>query len=95
MRLKEFEKKALKEIFKNFKGEVYLFGSRLDKNKKGGDIDILIKPAEKLSLEEIVRLQSKYFLLTDTNIDIIQYDENDPFVKEVMRYAKRVDISSL
>jgi len=44
MRLSEKEIKAIKEMFiKHFKkGEIYLFGSRIDDNKKGGDIDLYI-----------------------------------------------------
>ncbi len=95
MRLKEFEKKALKEVFKDFKGEIFLFGSRLDESKKGGDIDILVKTERSLSLEEILKLEGKYFLLTDTSIDIVQYDEKNPFIQEIMKNAKRLDVSSL
>ncbi len=41
IRLDECERKALKKALKDFKREVYIFGSRFDPNKKGGDIDIL------------------------------------------------------
>ncbi|WP_297889377.1 nucleotidyltransferase domain-containing protein [Sulfurihydrogenibium sp.] len=95
MRLFDFEKKALKEVFKDFKGEIYIFGSRLKDDKKGGDIDIILKPQDKLSLQDILKLQAKYYLLTDTEIDIIKYDENNPFVREVMKDAKRIDLSNL
>ena len=44
MRLTPFEIKSIKEsfltIFKN--GKIYLFGSRIDDEKKGGDIDLYI-----------------------------------------------------
>ena len=45
MRLNENEIKSIKETFiKIFKdGEIYLFGSRLDDNIKGGDIDLYIE----------------------------------------------------
>ncbi|EDP74415.1 nucleotidyltransferase domain-containing protein [Hydrogenivirga sp. 128-5-R1-1] len=95
MRLYDFEKKALKRIFEDFDGEIYIFGSRLKNDKKGGDIDIILKPKKKLFLKDILKIQAKYFLLTDTNIDIIQYDENNPFIKEVMKNAKKLDLSSL
>ena len=38
MRLDKIEKEALKKSLMDFKGEVFLFGSRLDDGKKGGDI---------------------------------------------------------
>ena len=45
MRLSEFERKAIVDSIARFddSAEVYLFGSRVDDDKKGGDIDILIK----------------------------------------------------
>lgn len=95
MRLSKKEVEALKEVFKDFEGEIYIFGSRTDDTKKGGDIDILLKPAKELSFEEILKLEAKYFSIMDSDIDILVYDENNPFVKEVMKHAKRVDLSSL
>ncbi len=41
MRLNNNQKNALKQVFGNLQGEVFLFGSRVDMNRKGGDIDIL------------------------------------------------------
>ncbi len=45
MRLTEFQQKTIKESVSIWFGEnssVYLFGSIVDDNKKGGDIDLLI-----------------------------------------------------
>ena len=42
MRLDPIEKEALNHALQNVKGEVFLFGSRVDHSKKGGDIDLLI-----------------------------------------------------
>lgn len=46
MRLKENELKSIKNLFsKVFEhGDLYLFGSRVDDSKKGGDIDLYIVP---------------------------------------------------
>lgn len=95
MRLSEREKEALREVFKNFEGEIYIFGSRLDDTKKGGDIDILLKPTKTLSFEDILRFQAKYFSIMDSDIDIVIYDENNPFVKDIVKHAERVDLSNL
>jgi predicted nucleotidyltransferase len=45
MRLKKYEIEAIENTFlkKFIHGEVYLFGSRVDDNQKGGDIDLYIK----------------------------------------------------
>ncbi len=42
MRLYPDEIDALKFALKKVRGEVYLFGSRVNDREKGGDIDILI-----------------------------------------------------
>jgi len=45
MRLTNLEQKSIKETFSEiFKtGKIYLFGSRTDDNKRGGDIDLYIR----------------------------------------------------
>ncbi|MCF8367419.1 MAG: nucleotidyltransferase domain-containing protein [Bacteroidales bacterium] len=46
MRLSDFQIEAIQHSAKRFFGEkvrVYLFGSRIDNNSKGGDIDLLIR----------------------------------------------------
>ncbi len=48
MRLSETERKVIRTAAVEFFGddaEIWLFGSRVDDSKKGGDIDLLIKPA--------------------------------------------------
>ena len=48
MRLSSVQHQAIKkyfiEVFKE--GEIYLFGSRVDNNRKGGDIDLYLRPKE-------------------------------------------------
>ena len=49
MRLKKQEIQTILQVAKNIYGQkvkVYLFGSRLDNTKRGGDIDLLIRTDE-------------------------------------------------
>ncbi len=46
----EIVKKSIEAIFG--KSKIYLFGSRLDNNKKGGDIDLFIIPENRDTLYE-------------------------------------------
>ena len=83
IRLDDCERKALKKALENFKGEVYIFGSRLDPNKKGGDIDILLVPHEEVkSLELEIQIQTKFFMECEEDIDVFVYRDT-PFFKEI------------
>jgi predicted nucleotidyltransferase len=74
MRLTKFEAEAIRAIVKeNIKdADVYLFGSRVDDKKKGGDIDLLIISDHDVTL----RMRRKIYLeledeLGEQKIDIV------------------------
>jgi predicted nucleotidyltransferase len=95
MRLDDLEKKALKHALKDFHGEVYLFGSRVDNSKRGGDIDILLKPNKKSRpLKLTLDTQRKFFSQCEENIDVLVYN-NTPFCQEILKRAKRLDIKRI
>ena len=95
MRLDECEKKALSYALKDFKGDVYLFGSRINETKKGGDIDILLIPEEKSNpLKLSTRIQTKFFSVCEEKIDVVIYDDS-PFCREIIKNAKRLDITRI
>ena len=55
MRLEEYEILILKELSKKFFGKnpkIYLFGSRVDDNKKGGDIDIFVDSDQEIDFKK-------------------------------------------
>ena len=58
MRLSEYEQKMIKESFEAVfnDGTIYLFGSRTDDEKRGGDIDLYIQtPKEKAILKNKIK----------------------------------------
>lgn len=86
---KEIEtlKSSLKELDRNAK--IYLFGSRIDDNKKGGDIDLLVI-SRKLDKKSVRPLKHKFYEnFGEQKKDIIidNGELNDPFVKKIYRDA--------
>ena len=70
MRLDAQQKLALEKSLKGVEGEVFLFGSRTDLNKKGGDVDLLIFSSAspfKLSLQ----VSTRYFEVCEEKIDVV------------------------
>jgi len=90
MRLTQHEKQTLLQAIKQVdsKAKVYLFGSRVDDAKKGGDIDILIHSQ---TLNKQVLRKIKWQLmeqLGEQKMDIIISRElKEPFVKLIMPAA--------
>ena len=70
-------KKNFKSYFKN--GDIYLFGSRIDDTKKGGDIDLYICPTNKenLSYKKIQFLVQLKREIGEQKIDVVlDYNQN-------------------
>ncbi|MGL1891299.1 MAG: nucleotidyltransferase domain-containing protein [Spirochaetaceae bacterium] len=91
MRLSEEEisnfKTSLLNIDKNAK--IYLFGSRVDDSKRGGDIDLLI--ISKSMIKKDLRLVRVNFFseFDEQKIDIVLDDGlfSDPFIKLIFKDA--------
>jgi predicted nucleotidyltransferase len=84
MRLKVFEQNAILSAVKCFDNNatVYLFGSRVDDTKKGGDIDLLVLSDRLTNGDKRVIKMKLYELLEEQKIDLlIAADDSDPFVK--------------
>lgn len=84
MRLKDFEQTAILSTVKSLdqNARVYLFGSRVDDTKKGGDIDLLIMSTKLKSDDKRVIKMKLYELIGEQKIDIVlAADDSDPFVK--------------
>lgn len=84
MRLHDFEQAAILSTVKclDENARVYLFGSRVDDSKRGGDIDLLVM-SDRLSNDDKRAIKIKlYELLGEQKIDIVlAADDADPFVK--------------
>jgi len=75
MRITENEKNVIIEAVKNVDpaAQVWLFGSRTDDSKKGGDIDIAIL-SEKINNDVMQKIQVRRFIcnrIGEQKIDII------------------------
>jgi predicted nucleotidyltransferase len=75
MRFKQTEVAAICESFRDVfsRGAMYLFGSRVDDRKKGGDIDLLVVPemkenAVEKKLDFLVRLKK---MIGEQRIDVV------------------------
>lgn len=96
MRLDKKEKEALKYALRDFRGKIFLYGSRLDDNGKGGDIDIILKPDEKVNaLKLTLKIQRLFFPRCEQKLDVIVYKEDNHFCREVIKHGKRLDIKSI
>ncbi len=71
---------------------IYLFGSRTDDTKKGGDIDIAIET--NISKEEFKALKIKFLtsfvrrLGFDIKIDVVQYKNSDKLLTNEIQSTK-------
>lgn len=78
--------RVTKEVYgKN--ARVYLFGSRLDDKKRGGDIDLLVRTdSEKRGILERIRMVARLKqVLGDQKIDVIGDYEESVVAQEALR----------
>ena len=95
MRLNEHYRQTIVRIAKEVYGEavnVYLFGSRTDDQKRGGDIDLLVRTegAKKGFMGRIQMASKLKWLLGDQKIDIIGDHEESLVVEEALRTGIRL-----
>lgn len=59
-------------------GQVFVFGSRADLDKRGGDIDIFFQTDKKLTLKKRLFLEYRLRTKCDTKIDLLVKSANEP-----------------
>jgi len=85
MRLSKKEIEKIKEVVESNFGEakVYLFGSRLDNSKKGGDIDLFIVPYNNNNLlEKKIKTIAKLERILNKPIDIVIHRDFDRAIEK-------------
>ena len=95
MRLTQGEIDRIVRIAREIYGwgvEVFLFGSRTDDSKRGGDIDLLVRSTgEKKGILERVRMVTRLKLaLGDRKIDVIGDYEDNAVVQEALLHGIRL-----
>lgn len=94
MRITDKDKQAIIKMTHQYfddSAEVYLFGSRVDDSKKGGDIDLYIIPKHSNSTKQLFDKKIKFLValslaLGEQKIDVvIAKDKNRLIEKEAIR----------
>jgi predicted nucleotidyltransferase len=76
---------------KAISNQVYLFGSRVDDSKKGGDIDILVLSEKKLPHTELFKMKQSFFSkFGEQKLDVVNFEKTNQsaFKKWILSYAK-------
>jgi predicted nucleotidyltransferase len=73
MRISDIELQLIRDILHkaDTQGRIYLFGSRVDDRRKGGDIDIFFEPAQTLGLKAQLALQCQLINACGMKVDLI------------------------
>lgn len=93
MRLTEIEKTAILESVRKLDpdAEVYLFGSRTDALKKGGDIDILVLSDQLKFFDKLAIKAALFERIEEQKVDLlIAKRRGDPFVKMALEQGIRL-----
>ena len=74
MRLTPDQTQAIRQRIHNHMGEnarIWLFGSRVDDNRRGGDVDLYVEPETAPDLTARLRCRSELADALDLNVDLI------------------------
>ena len=89
MRLTPHQHQAIKKHFLNIfkEGDIYLFGSRVDDTKRGGDIDlyIVVSNLENLMAKKIAFLAALKRDIGDQKIDVVFDKGKDRLIDKIAK----------
>jgi uncharacterized protein len=73
MRISDTEQQLIRDILRDADGQgrIYLFGSRADDSRKGGDIDVFFEPTRRLDLKSQLGLQYKLTTACGVKVDLL------------------------
>ena len=98
MRLTDNEVTAIKECTCRFFGEggqVYLFGSRTDDTKRGGDIDLFVEAdgtEEELMRRKLLALSAIQLRLGERKIDLITHARGNQHPPVIVQEARETGV---
>jgi len=102
MRLTAYQNSFIQQKIQLFFGahsHVWLFGSRVDDDKKGGDIDLYVEPeiqdAEKLVDAKLSFLVEMHCVLGEQKIDLVLHSSNCKQDLPIYRIAKETGVKLL
>jgi len=93
MRIATTQKKFIYDYWKEREpsSQVFLFGSRVDDLKKGGDIDILVLSDKKIPHKDLFVMKQLFFSkFGPQKMDVVSMTKKDEsmFKKHILSYAK-------
>ena len=90
MRLTPIEHQTITQILRTVdpQGEVLLFGSRADDDRKGGDIDLLWKTSRAIDLKTQLQTQWRLEVSCDTRVDLLVQSPEAPD-QEIFQIARQ------
>lgn len=73
MRLNALELAAIRSTLRGLDplGHIYLYGSRADDARRGGDIDLFLDASKTIDLKSTLTLQYRLSLQCDTKVDLL------------------------
>ena len=80
MRLNSTELHAVRAILGTLDpaGRIYLYGSRVDDARRGGDIDVFLQASRPIDLKTQLRTQYRLALVCDTHVDLLVKNPEQP-----------------